>query len=80
MIFFSDCLQGCFCHQTAKQPTYLQSYALSCCCQVMLHMLQQSCLEGLTLLSCGGTLDQLQQQTGDMRGNEDRNKNIIAKN
>jgi hypothetical protein len=31
----------------------------------MLHMLQQSCLEGLTLLSCGSTLDQLQQQAGE---------------
>jgi hypothetical protein len=44
--------------------SHLQADAGPCNCQVVLDMLQQRCLQGLVLLCCGGTLDQLQGGTG----------------
>lgn len=41
----------------------LQANAWSCCCQVVLNMLQQGSLQGLCLLQCRRALYQLQERT-----------------
>jgi hypothetical protein len=50
----------------------LQTHMWSCCCQVMLYMLQEGRLEGLAVLSIGCTLDQLQDMMVAAAGEQGR--------